>query len=377
LELFIRRIKKGKNMKICYIADANSPHSQRWIGYFVEKGHQIDWISCSAPEGDLPDGVKFHKIKDSRLKALKIVKNAIAVRRLVKKINPDILHAHYAGVNGVLGWFCNFHPYIITAWGSDILVAAQKPAIKILIKKALASASVVTSDALHLKDEMIKLGLSKNKIEIINFGVETDVFRPGTADFGLQKKLRIQNIPSIISVRSLEPIYDVSTLLEAVAMVIGRIPAVKFIIGGRGSYGSKLKDQAKDLGIEGNVIFVGFIPHGELYRWFRSVDVYVSTSLSDAGIAASTAEAMACGLPAVISATAENNKWIESNRNGFLFPAKNANKLAEILIRLISNAELCRKIGIAGRQTIIEKNDYGNEMAKMEKLYEKLGSINK
>jgi len=114
-----------------------------------------------------------------------------------------------------------------------------------------------------------------------------------------------------------------------------------------------------------------------LYRWFRSVDVYVSTSLSDAGIAASTAEAMACGLPAVISATAENNKWIESNRNGFLFPAKNANKLAEILIRLISNAELCRKIGIAGRQTIIEKNDYGNEMAKMEKLYEKLGSINK
>jgi len=364
-------------MKICYIADANSPHSQRWIGYFAKRGYQIDWISCSAPEGDFPDGIKFHKIKDSRFKPWKIIKNVVAVRRLVKQIKPDILHAHYAGVNGVLGWLCGVHPYVITAWGSDILIAAKKPAMKIFIKRALASADMITADAFHLKDEMIRLRLPKEKMEIINFGVETEIFCPRAADIGLQKKLGIQNHPSIISARSLEPIYDIATLLEAAAMVIvERIPAVKFIIGGRGSQEAELKRQANKLGIENNLTFAGFIPHDELREWFCSADIYVSTSLSDAGIAASTAEAMACGLPAVVSDTAENNKWIENNRNGFLFPAKDAKKLAEILIRLISNADICREIGIAGRKTIIERNDYDNEMAKMEKLYEKLGSIN-
>lgn len=363
-------------MKICYIADANSPHSQRWIGYFAKREYQIDWISCSAPEGDFPDGIKFHKIKDSRFKPWKIIKNVVAVRRLVKQIKPDILHAHYAGVNGVLGWLCGVHPYVITAWGSDILIAAKKPAMKIFIKRALASADMITADAFHLKDEMIRLGLPKDKIEIINFGVETEIFCPHAADIGLQKKLGIQNHPSIISARSLEPIYDIATLLEAAAMVVKRISAVKFIIGGRGSCEARLKHRAKELGIEKNLIFAGFIPHDNLHRWFNSADIYVSTSLSDAGIAASTAEAMACGLPAVVSDTAENGKWIESERNGFLFPARDAKKLAEILIRLALDFKLRRKIGDAGRRIIVGKNDYGNEMSKMERLYELLAKNN-
>jgi len=357
-------------MKICYIADAISPHSLRWISYFANKGHKIDWISLSNLEGVLPPNTEFHLIKNTKLKGFKIIANALVVRRMVKKINPDILHAHYAGVNGVIGRLSGFHPFVLSAWGSDVLISAKKPLTGSLIKSALKSADLITCDAFHLKTEMIRLGLPEIKINIVNFGVETDIFCPGEADADLRKRLGVENCPSVISIRSLEPIYDIYTLLKAAAIVLKKIPDAKFVIGGRGSLEAELKRRAADAGIESSVIFAGFIPHADLPRWFRSFDAYVSTSLSDAGIAGSTAEAMASGVPVAVSDSAENDKWIVSGKNGFLFPVKDAQKLAQNLICLLGDAALRRELGLAGRQTIIERNDYNNEMQKMEKMYE-------
>jgi len=102
------------------------------------------------------------------------------------------------------------------------------------------------------------------------------------------------------------------------------------------------------------------------------MDVYVSTSLSDAGIAASTAEAMACGLPVVITDSGENARWIEPGRNGFLVPLSEPGALAEKLLRLIDDPELRSRLGAAGRATIQERNDYQVEMAKMETLYQQI-----
>lgn len=358
-------------MKVCYIADASSPHSLIWISYFAAKGHKICWISASGLDGDLPPNTEFHQIKNAGSKSAKIIFNIAAVRHLVKKAKPDILHSHYAGVNGVLGWLSGFHPSVLTAWGSDILFAGKSFFARPLIGAALKDANLITCDAFHLKNEIIKFGIPEDKIKIINFGVETDIFLPANADKKLRERLGISGCPSVISLRSLEPVYDIPTLISAASIVAKKIRNVKFVIGGRGSSEGALKKMASDLGISRNVIFAGFIRRNDLPRWLNSFDLYVSTSLSDAGIASCTAEAMSCGKPVVISNSAENDKWISNGKNGFLFPARDAQKLAEMLIRLLSEAP-DRKIGLAGRQTIIEKKDYNNEMSKMEDLYEKL-----
>jgi len=116
----------------------------------------------------------------------------------------------------------------------------------------------------------------------------------------------------------------------------------------------------------------GFVDKEELPSLLSSSDIYVSTSLSDAGIAASTAEAMSCEIPVIISDSAENDKWINNNVNGFLFSTKNSEQLAEILIKLIKDHELRIKVGKEGRNIIIKKNDYENEMKKVNDLYLKL-----
>jgi glycosyltransferase involved in cell wall biosynthesis len=359
-------------MKLCFLANANSIHSYRWIKYFADKGHEIHWISLQKNEFGNLKNVKFYLLKQYPTKFLDIILNAIPVKKLIKKIKPDILHAHYAGVNGILAALSGFHPFVLTAWGSDILVAGKNFLTKPLIKLALKRADLITCDAEHMKETMMKLGVNPEKIKIIYFGVDTKKFCPGPKDKELIKKLGIENCPVVISLRNLEPIYDVETLIRAIPFVLKGIPSVKFIIAGKGSEEEKLKNLAKELRISESVRFVGFIPNDELPKYLRTVDVYVSTSLSDAGISASTAEAMACGLPVIITKTGENEKWVKDGEGGYLIPIKNPEILAKKIIYLIKNEKLTKEFGKVNRTTIEEKNNYYKEMEKMEKLYEEI-----
>lgn len=65
------------------------------------------------------------------------------------------------------------------------------------------------------------------------------------------------------------------------------------------------------------------------------MDVYVSTSLSDAEIPTSTAEAMACGLPVIVTDAADNKKWIDNGVNGFVVPAKDPKSSSEKIMYLV------------------------------------------
>ena len=99
-------------------------------------------------------------------------------------------------------------------------------------------------------------------------------------------------------------------------------------------------------------------------------DIYVSTSLSDAGIAARTAEAMSCELPVVITNTGENENWISDGINGYLVASKNPRALSKKLITAIEDLTARKRVGQEGRKTILEFNDYNSEMSKMKKLYD-------
>jgi glycosyltransferase involved in cell wall biosynthesis len=98
----------------------------------------------------------------------------------------------------------------------------------------------------------------------------------------------------------------------------------------------------------------------------------VSTSLSDAGIAASTAEAMACGLPVVITDFGDNGRWVKNGEGGFLFRPGDHEALAQAIVWLLTHEGARSAFGRVNRTTIEQHNDYEKEMAKMERLYEEL-----
>jgi len=364
-------------VRICYLADASSVHTHRWVKYFVERGHEIHVISF--------EDARIDEVIVHFLKLPVLVKNAtfplkipsiIRIKALIKRIEPDVLHAHYVTNYGFFGALCDFHPFVITAWGSDVLAVPEARLIS-MIKRYIAiftlkKADLITCDAKHMTEAMERLGVPPEKIRLIYFGVDTRKFTPGQKSETLKAKLRIYNSPTMISLRNLDPIYDVETLIKSAPLVLNEIPETRFLIAGKGSEEKRLRELAKSLDVEDNVKFVGFIPNDELPLYLNTVDVCVSTSLSDAGIAASTAEAMACGLPVVITDVADNKKWVKDGVNGFLVPAKDSKSLAEKIVYLLKNENVRKKFGKINREIIEERNNYYREMKKIEDIYEKL-----
>jgi glycosyltransferase involved in cell wall biosynthesis len=360
-------------MKICYLAAADSIHSYRWIKYFADKGYEIDWISL-APlmVGDPIKNISIYELRPFSFKGISVWNAFFKVRKIIKCIKPDILHAHYAGTYGLIGAVSGFGPFVVTAWGSDVLLAGKDIIKRSLIKFVLNKADLITCDAEHMRNTMMKLGVNDEKIKIIYFGTDINKFNLGQRCKSLRQKLAIFDSPMIISLRSLEPIYNVETLIKAISLVLKEVPDVKFVIAGKGSQEEYLKNLAKSQGVAGSTLFVGQISNDELPRYLRSSDIYVSTSLSDAGLSASTAEAMASGLPVIVTDTGENRLWVRDGENGILIPPKEPKIFADRILYLIKNKEIRKNIGIMGRKIIEERNNYYIEMEKMEMIYNNL-----
>ena len=365
-------------MEICYIGSPGI-HTKRWMGYFVEAGHEVHLITSNRLSSDGIENVKLHGLKrfSPRIQIIShlinFVPNVIQFKRLIKNINPDIIHAHYIMNITLLGAISGFHPFVVTVHGTDVLIEPKESKISRWIAKyVLKRADLITCDAEHIKEPLIELGAEPQRISVIYFGTDTRKFNPGQRDDKLREKLGIFDSPMIISLRRLEPIYDIESLITAVPLVLKKIPQAKFVIGSKGSQEVKLKELAKSLGVSESVNFVGYIPDDELPRYMASADIYVSTSLSDAGLAASTAEAMSCGLPVIITDFGDNRKWVEDGVNGFIIPLKSPEALASKIISLLQNEDDRRKFGQVNRQIIEEKNNWEKEMGKMGKLYEEL-----
>ena len=356
-------------LKLCFLANANSIHSRRWITYFANRGHWVDWISLVPPNDDIPANLALHLIRPYPSQPLSLILSVLRVRKLLRRLRPHLLHVHYAGVNGVVGILSGCRPLVVTAWGSDVLIAGQARLTKWPVRYVLRRADRITCDAAHMRQAIERLGAAADKIRLIYFGTDTRHFSPGAPDASLRHELGGPAAQLIISLRSLEPVYDVATLIQAAPLVLRQHPEARFVIAGDGSQAEMLKNLVATLGLADQVRFVGRISQDKLPDYLRTADIYVSTSLSDAGLAASTAEAMACGLPVVVTDSGENRLWVKDGENGFVVPVRDAISLADRITYLLDNRTTRRKLGRAGRRLIEERNNYETEMAKMEAIY--------
>ena len=198
------------------------------------------------------------------------------------------------------------------------MLLSRTPWMKRILHCTLNQADIIICDADHIAQALSKFTLHPERIHLINFGTDIDLFKPKKAEPKLQEALNLGDAPVVISLRNLSPVYDVGSLIAAVPFVLCEYPDTRFLVAGDGKQRNHLGAMAKMLGVSHSVTFIGSIANDELPNYINLADIYVSTSLSDAGLAASTAEAMSCGLPVVVTDFGDNRKWVEDGVNGFV-----------------------------------------------------------
>lgn len=356
-------------MTLLFLAESKSIHSVRWIRYFVDQGDQVHWVSLSAPMDPAHvSGLHFYQVPAGPVPIMLARATGLA-RRLVRDVRPDVLHAHYAGTYGLVGALTRAHPFVLTAWGSDVLLAGKALVRGPLVRFALRRADVITCDAAHMRDAIVALGVDRSRIEIVYFGTNVQQFTPARRSDAVRRELRDGDGLIVTSVRTLDPIYDVESFVRAMPLILAAMPSTSFVVGGEGPERERLERLAAALGVNGRVRFVGMMNGERLADVLASSDVYVSTSTSDGGIAASTAEAMAAGLPAVITDFGENRDWVADGTSGYIVPLRSPERVAEAVICLLRNPADARQFGLRGREMIVARNNYHAQMAAVREVY--------
>ena len=367
-------------MKICYVADGTSIHTQRWINYFARKGHEIHLICWKLMPG-YDKSVHIHLLTKLAPKIWAVSQYIsflfwiVQVRRLVRKIRPDIVDGHFITVYGFLAACSGFHPLVVSAWGSDVLVQPKRnPLSKFTAKYALKKADIIIClfPIDIAKEQITELGIDSNKIRTVLLGVDTTEFNPSHRDEKIRRTLGVERSqPVVISTRTLAPIYDVETLLKAIPLVLAEIPQAKFVIAGTGQQQGYLRELARVQGVSNSTKFIGWVPRTELPKYLSSADIYVSSSLSD-GTSNSLLEAMACGLSPIVTDIPANQTWINDGKNGFLFPTRDYKTLASKIIYLLNNEETRENFSRRSQEIVQKKAEQQTEMKKLERIYHEL-----
>jgi len=369
-------------MKILYLGDAAAHHLRRWAKYFADQGHEVHIITFNPDFLDGYDPVQLHLIKKRILhpslitRSLNLIPMIIDLNRLIENICPDIIHCHSAAGYAWVTMLTGFHPFVVTPWGNDVLIEVQSSRIaKYFTRHALSKSDLITCDGTNTKDAMVNLGIDPGKILLITFGVDILKFKPGSLNNYIREKFSLLNSKIVISTRTLNPVHNLETFIRSIPLVLKSQPDSRFIVVGHGTEQEYLLKLSKSLNVFNFIIFPGKIEELEMIAYLQAADIYVSTSLSESGLAASTAEAMACELPVINTDTGDIRLWIENHNGGFIIPTRDPQILAEKIIYLLEHQEDRIRFGKNNRIVIEERNNYYIEMKKMFNLYQ--DSINR
>lgn len=354
-------------MKILYLIDTRSLFSQKWCNTFCNTDNEIYLISFFQPK-NINEKVKVISVESNFSgHRIKYLSNYFKIKKIVNEIKPDIIHAIQVTRQGFLATLINYHPFIITAIGSDVFIEPKKSSIeKWIVQHCFDKADLVTSMAEHMTD-YIKQNFRINEKKIITFpwGCDTKIFN-------LENRNVNEDEIIILSTRSMhDKLYNQELILKSALNVLKKYSAAKFVFIGEGCFREKYERLAVEFGIRNNVIFLGWQSPEQIANWLKKSIIFVSVALSD-GNNISLNEAMACGCFPICSDIPANRQWYKNGESGFLVNPDDANELSKRIIQAIEDKKFREDSIKINYKTIKECGDWNKQAIKMLEIYNDL-----
>lgn len=370
--LRILHIGNGKAFKIKAIVDA-----------FRQRGHEIHMAPIPPTELGW-EGVTWHCLPTPLLPGpAKVVGRLFQVRRLARRLRPDIVHAHNAWGPGWYGAFAGLHPLVIHAYGGDLLPEqyAGKPALqRQLTSWACRSADRMVVTGQHMIGASAGLGIARERLLLLPRGVDLAHFRPDLETTALRRSLGLDEAwPVILSPRYQvdEDLYNLDIVIDAFALLRQRFPnaiCLQLFDPQREAGRSRLASTAEERGLGASYRLLPAVDNTEMPLFYNLADVVVSVPSSD-GFPVTVLEASACCAPLVVSQLPYCEEWFTNGENGLIVPVRDATALAATLVALCTDENLRQRIGGAGRRLVEQRADYRRCMDTLETEYRNLIKI--
>ena len=296
---------------------------------------------------------------------------AVSIYKTHAKDPLDIIHAFWsypAGVSAVLVKSVIGVPVVISVLGYDANeITLENAFLRELSSLAVQNADDIIAGAENLYLNLIqKMGVDKNKVQIITPGVDIAKFNPSVDGSLIRMKYGLNEDIVVAFGPHLRDIYGPEDFLRAAAIVSREVPNVSFILIGDGPLFYRLNELARDLGVR--AVFVGRVPYNEMPMYYAASDIYCMPCYAGQGV--SVLEAMASGKP-VIGYRGGIIK-IEDYKDGFLVDAGNVEELAEKILILIRDSELRRTMGENARRKALSQFDITISAKKILTIYQEL-----
>jgi glycogen synthase len=215
-------------------------------------------------------------------------------------------------------------------------------------------------------------GVPESSIEVIPNGIDPEDLQPHDDEElrRLRAEFAAPDESLVLLVGRLVYEKGFQVALEALPEIIDRVPETRFVVAGSGTHEQELRRQAEELGLMDQGTFVGWIGDDVLHSLYRIADVCVVPSIYEPfGLVA--LEAMASSCPCIVADTGGLREVVPHDEVGLRFRARDPQSLAEMTVRVLDDAKLCRRLTAEAFEHL-SRFDWGDVAERTAAVYDEL-----
>jgi len=290
-------------------------------------------------------------------------KSLLALLKIVRKLRPEVIVTH----SSTDSWLVSVATRLIAT--KPVVVrtrhvsTAVKPGAPNRWLYGRVPARVVTTGETVRGQLIAGLGLDPSHVVSIPTGIDTMRFRVGDR-ISARRRLGLPDGPLVGVVATLRSWKGHRFLLKA--MTDPALVRARLVIVGDGRRATALREEARDLGLDGRIVFAGH--QNDVVPWLQALDVFALPSIANEGVSQALMQAMACEVPVIATDIGATGELVVDREAGLLVPPENPAALAQAIARLLEDRAFAARLAVAGRRRVEEKYTKDAMLDAMERL---------
>lgn len=296
--------------------------------------------------------------------------------RLLHKASIDVVHSHNWGslVESVIARMLSRVPYHVHAERGLELhemnqIVRHRKVREIVERISLSTPDAIVAVSNEIQSRLNALGVRKNRVHFIPNGIDQlPVKDPVNERMRIRRFLGIGDSAILVcSVCRFTPVKDLSTAVRSIAIASKKAANLHLVLVGAGPELDVIHALAREAGIANKIHLVG--EQTDVGPWLTAADIYLNSSLYE-GMSQAVLEAMASGLPLVVTDVGENRNLVGGEAPcGFVLPVRQIQQIANAISVLADDKELRLYLGQRARQRQREKYSQDCMIRRYEDLY--------